>query len=366
MKDGPCENSFTGTYFQVLPDDRDSYSEIFGAGSFSMTGLKFKIRVQEAGLHTLYLRWTGGETVGGGDSLYVVLYDSDGELVPGVATLKRKMVGLLANPGQFAGACYEMTTHATPCVEMAAGMNASTVPVDCDRSQGHFWMPADPMRGDRFGVQCEAGHGELEAIPHPRWYLFAGQQYGNVMDFDSEPWDATCEAEGTGTADTGLDFPQWDLAVGDYTVAFYPREDGTAFDAFYMPTPSNHTPPNGLRLRMGASTVGPCAPHSPTSPTGDEQSRGSGSTQVTVATSQGPSGGSVFGLLLLGLLLGIALAGGCVYHRLRTGKQPLPFDLSGMSARAQTGPRLASAMTVDSSSTQYTAPQPTQSVQVRS
>ena len=61
-----CENSFTGTYFQVLPDDRDSYSDIYGAGSFTMTGLKFKIRVQDPGLHTLYVRWTGGETVGGG------------------------------------------------------------------------------------------------------------------------------------------------------------------------------------------------------------------------------------------------------------------------------------------------------------
>ena len=58
------------------------------------------------------------------------------------------------------------------------------------------------------------------------------------MDFDSEPWDATCEAEGVGTADSGTDIASWELEAGDYTLSFYPREDGTCFDAFYLVGPS--------------------------------------------------------------------------------------------------------------------------------
>ena len=37
------------------------------------------------------------------------------------------------------------------------------------------------------------------------WYEFANQSYGSVMDFDSEPWGATCEVQGTGTVDSGRD-----------------------------------------------------------------------------------------------------------------------------------------------------------------
>ena len=73
----------------------------------------------------------------------------------------------------------------------------------------------------------------MEGVQAPLWYLFAGQEYGNVMgapraqplapghgplttvlratspaDFDSEPWDMTCEAAGIGTADSGKDFAQ--------------------------------------------------------------------------------------------------------------------------------------------------------------
>ena len=36
---GKPKNSFTGVYYQVLPDDRDSYHDIYGVGSFTMTGL---------------------------------------------------------------------------------------------------------------------------------------------------------------------------------------------------------------------------------------------------------------------------------------------------------------------------------------
>ena len=67
------KKSFTGSYMQVLPDDRDSYHHI--DGSFPMTGLAFNIRVRVPGRHTLFLRWTGGDSVGGGDSLYAVMRD---------------------------------------------------------------------------------------------------------------------------------------------------------------------------------------------------------------------------------------------------------------------------------------------------
>ena len=58
---------------QVLPDDRDSYHSIHGEGSFTMTGLEYVIDVAQAGRHTLYLRWSGGDDRGAGDSLYVVM-----------------------------------------------------------------------------------------------------------------------------------------------------------------------------------------------------------------------------------------------------------------------------------------------------
>lgn len=38
--------SFTGTYMQVLPDDRDSYHAIHGEGSFTMTGLEYAFAVE--------------------------------------------------------------------------------------------------------------------------------------------------------------------------------------------------------------------------------------------------------------------------------------------------------------------------------
>ena len=33
--------SFTGSYMQALPDDGDSYYDIYGEGSFTMTGLEY-------------------------------------------------------------------------------------------------------------------------------------------------------------------------------------------------------------------------------------------------------------------------------------------------------------------------------------
>lgn len=115
----------------------------------------------------------------------------------------------------------------------------------------------DVQNAVRFGIQCPAGRGEVESVPAPIWYEFAG---GNVLDFDEVPWDATCEAEGTGTADSGADFAQWQLEVGDYELRFYPREDGTAFEAFYLAGPDASAPASSFRLSLGNSTV--CPHHS--------------------------------------------------------------------------------------------------------
>ena len=72
---GPV-NSFTGSFVQVQPDDGSSYNEIYGVGSFGrIPGLDFAFEAAQSGVHTLWLRWTGGDTIGGGDSLYAVMRD---------------------------------------------------------------------------------------------------------------------------------------------------------------------------------------------------------------------------------------------------------------------------------------------------
>ena len=45
--DGP-RGSFTGTFYQVLPDDHDSYHDIYGDGSFTMTGLDWAFQVSKS------------------------------------------------------------------------------------------------------------------------------------------------------------------------------------------------------------------------------------------------------------------------------------------------------------------------------
>lgn len=238
----PINGSFTGVYVQALPDDRDTYADIYGVGSFTMTGLDFQLEVKEAGVYTLFLRWTGGDTYGGGDSLYAVMRDTATDaFMPGPSTFKKKLVPMDEAPG-VVGCCYDHATHQCPCFTTVQEEGATCM----------HWV--DKERARRFGQQCEVGNGEMEAVQAPRWYLFAGQANGNVMDFDSEPWDATCEAEGTGTRDTGLDFASWQLSAGSYRLVFYPREDGTAFDAFYLAGPRS-SPPTELRLSAGDSTL---------------------------------------------------------------------------------------------------------------
>ena len=102
--DSKITGSFTGKYLQVLPDDRDHYNDIFGQGSFTMTGLDFAFTVEKTGVHTLFLRWAGGDTGGGSDSLYaVVRCDDTDAILPGLDTFKPKRIGIAVNPGQYLG-----------------------------------------------------------------------------------------------------------------------------------------------------------------------------------------------------------------------------------------------------------------------
>ena len=349
VTDGDAKNSFTGTYLQVLPDDRDSYYDIHGPSSFTMTGIEFPLRITEPGLHTLYVRWTGGDKVGGGDSLYAVLFNSSRGAVSGVPTLKPKLEKIDEKEGKYAGCCYSMVTHACPCCLSEFGWSSDNKPPGCD-----FWVSAETA-GSRYGMRCESGHGELEAVNHPRWYLFAGQTYGNVMDFNSEPWDATCEADGTGTADTGLDIAQWDLRdPGDYTLAFYPREDGTAFDAFYMSTPSNPVPPNGLSLELGNSTVNGCPATTPLPHPSRQHRRSLEASSCDAGgvhgSSLGPelvgmAGGAAFVLFLFACCCGCLLCAAIVRFRHSRGLAPLPPLSSLPCPTPITIPRIRSSPT---------------------
>ena len=94
----------------------------------------------------------------------------------------------------------------------------------------------------------------MTIIKKPQWYLYAGQEAGDVMDFDSEPWDATCEAEGSNTRDSGHDYPSWELDKGEYELRIYAREDGTALDAIYIAGPMGNAPALNMRYSEGDST----------------------------------------------------------------------------------------------------------------
>ena len=264
---GPI-NSFTGSFMQVLPDDRDSYHNIFGLGSFTMTGLDFAFRVTTPGLYTLFLRWTGGDTVGGGDSLYAVVRRAGSdELMTGPDAYKPAQIPIDQNPGQFTGCCYNPVTHACPCYTPAMDPNGdgSACSAAAPAGAGGHWVPT--AQTARWHPMCDDVNGQQTLIQSPRWFLYAGQEAGNVMDFASEPWDFTCEAEGTGTADTGLDHAQWNLQPGTYHMVFYPREDGTAVDAFYLAPPGGASPTAMTVLTAGSSTT--CTTGATTTPTHD-------------------------------------------------------------------------------------------------
>ena len=289
---GAVVHSFTGKYLQVLPDNGDNYNEVHSYESFVWTALEFRLRVPAADTYTLFVRWSGGDLFGTGDSMYVTMANADGSVVRGVPTWRDRKVGIGDTPGQFSGCCYKMTTHACPCYTE----DAATAEADCTADGGYFQKTADAVG---FGATCVAGEGKMEQLA-PEWYEFAGQEYGNVMDFASEPWDATCEAQGTGTADSGRDEAVWQLAAGNYVLKFYPREDGTALDAIYL-APFNARNPDSVVLAPGESSI--CAdtswPAGAASKSNDDDDAADGPGRAAVAV------GVVLVLLVFALLAGL-------------------------------------------------------------
>ena len=283
-----ANNSFMGCYFQTLPDDGVTYSIESAEDLHVVTSIRFPVRVRSPGVHTLAVRWTGGDTVGGGDSLYVTVRqasdDGTGEIVSGMPTW-RVAVEEIGDSTWAAGCCYDMVTHECHCF-------AAQPTTGCG-----YWALKSAAAG--WGAECEVGHGVMEADAAPEWYEFAGQDSGNVMDFSSEPFDATCEADGAGTRDTGSNLAQWDLAVGEYDLLFSPREDGVALDAWYLAAPGAPSPPAGLRLTRFASTL--C---------GDDDGADGGEsiTEARQPASVKASGGEGGGLSVAGI---VALTAAC-------------------------------------------------------
>jgi len=272
-KDGGPQNSYDGHFLQVLPDSGRTYptsiSPAGGGGGHSHGGhhdlndanalegdspyVSFQFKVTKdnggEGIHTLFIRWTGGDKVGGGDSFFVVLYKvpknkkkHSHELIHGQQTVKPAVVPIDAGMSKYAGCCYDMVTHACPCYSTQPTSNI-TCPYFIDRT-----------KASTFGIQCAVGGGAMVIIKDPQWYLFAGQEDGDIMDFDSEPWDVTCEADGSNTKDSGHDFPSWVLDSGQYELRLYAREDGTALDGIYIAGPNGDAPIISKRYTKGDST----------------------------------------------------------------------------------------------------------------
>lgn len=247
--EGP-KGSLAGQFLQVLPDTGRIYpsrnNPLSNVNQLSQESpyiiIRFRVDRENTGWHTLFLRWTGGDTVGGGDSLYAALFHKGG-VIRGQRTLKTSVTPIDSSLSGFAGCCYDSGTHACPCHRKQPSSNAT--------------CPAfiESRRAAEFGVKCPVGPGVMQMVPAPAWYEFAGQSVGNVMNFESEPWDATCEAEGDNTADSGQDFASWEIAkAGTYDLRIFAREDGTALDAVYLAGPTGSAPLIQQRYLAGEST----------------------------------------------------------------------------------------------------------------
>eukprot|EP00538_Stauroneis_constricta_P004831 CAMPEP_0119563000 /NCGR_PEP_ID=MMETSP1352-20130426/22188_1 /TAXON_ID=265584 /ORGANISM="Stauroneis constricta, Strain CCMP1120" /LENGTH=443 /DNA_ID=CAMNT_0007611523 /DNA_START=173 /DNA_END=1501 /DNA_ORIENTATION=- len=253
-------NSLTGHYLQLMPDYGVSYP---GQGEHvhsvqddlqlnDVPYINFRLSVAKgkAGWHTVFIRWTGGDEIGGGDSFFVSMfrhnkhgYPNNQELVTGQRTLKPAVVPITSGAMDFAGCCYDPQTHACPCYKKPPS------PSECS---SEYFIGKD--RASSFGAQCPVGPGVMEFVKAPQWYLFAGQSVGDIMDFAAEPWDGTCEAEGSNTADSGQDFASWELEQGEYDLRIYAREDGTAIDAIFVAGPDADAPGATQTYKAGDTT----------------------------------------------------------------------------------------------------------------
>lgn len=246
-------NAFTGTFLQALPDVGVDLTNVKSAEDIMkhMPAIEVTLRISKEGVHTMFLRWTGGDKVGGGDSLYAIMLDVDNKVIPGEDTFAPSQVPIDDPKYGFIGCCYNMHTHACPCFKTKPTKD------ECPPAEGGQDLFQTTDKATKFGATCLEGPGKTKAVRAPKWFEFAGLESGNSMDFDAEPWDATCEAEGTGTHDTGRDFAQWKLdADKTYRLRLYAREDGTAVDAVYIAGPEGVDAPDASRrYRAGESTL---------------------------------------------------------------------------------------------------------------
>jgi len=299
--DGP-KNSIGGKYLQVLPASFRTYPSAhgFGHGKHMMSlsdidkespYLSFLLRVQKGseGWHSLFVRWTGGEAAEwhhpegheggfhhhdrdrdggrgggddgkndtdsgrghwdgmrpGGDSFYAVMKHKD-KIVPGERTIKPAVEPISdAETTTYAGCCFDRATHACTCEHVRP-----------DEEKCPGWSFIDVERAKEWGKECPVGQGVMDLISAPEWYLFSGKEDLHVSDFADEPWDTTCEANGSYTHhDSGHDFPSWYLEEGDYDLRIYAREDGTAIDGIYVAGPDSIAPGITEKFSPGDSTL---------------------------------------------------------------------------------------------------------------
>jgi len=228
--------SFTGRYMQVLPADgrlQIDPNQLWMNAELllELPQLIFKLRITNDGLHTLFLRWAGGDLFGGGDSVFVAMYDEKGKLMTGVSTLKP--VALPIQDTQFVGCCYNMYFHNCACLPPPPHPGCT------NWTHGGLNLFVNKSYAASLGVTCEAPNHQLERLHNPRWYAFAGKEGGQDFDAWGHSWDASCEAEGMGTKDSGSDFAQWQLKTGEYHLKIFPRETGVAIDAIYVEGPKS-------------------------------------------------------------------------------------------------------------------------------
>ena len=163
---------------------RLSYNEIYGAGSFGrIPGLDLPLRRRNRAAHALAA--PDRRHIHRRRRLAVrVMRDGATDALitgaPPAAGARRPQ----QNPGQFAGCCYTMVTHAARASRRSPPRSGRTDVRVLDR-----------VDLTAAAASCALPDGEPPS-PRRRAGTCTRQKAGNVMDFASEPWDATCEAEG--------------------------------------------------------------------------------------------------------------------------------------------------------------------------
>lgn len=131
--------------------------------------------------------------------------------------------------------------------------------LSCGTDGATYWVLTEDAVA--YGVTCSADDGSMQVVDAPAWYKFAGRPEFSTHDAEGlnsevQPWDSTCEAEGTGTSDSGTDMAEFELVAGStYTLVFYPREDGVGLDAWVLTGPASSPPDAAMVLVEGSSTL---------------------------------------------------------------------------------------------------------------